>query len=478
MPLTLTYEPLLARVRIDATGLATAAEAVTIERSTDLITWTTVRGGVDVPVVAGAASLYDYEFVDRVPNHYRATVIRSTITFVGAGAAANAVNAAVTPPLPSGWEPGDLFVITSAIRNRGPGFPVASPAGYAMLLDTSNARLFGRTAQAGDTDPTVTFVGGTATSDTSARVFAFRGAGTTVLAAPATVGETHNAAAQNIAFPALSTPAGAGRRLVLHFAWKADDGAAAPLPGSAEAGEVSTTLGDDQMLVLDWKQADDDTDEPAGSFVITGGAAAISNGAIVMLGDVDGETLTADITPQLDTLWLKSVERPFLSRPVVWRTVPDITIGTRNALFAVEGRTDPVAVTQAAGPFSYPLEVITVSEDEQRDLELLLLSGDVLYVHAPASCAGGPRTMYAVVSGDVPIRPAPTGARSGPVLAHRIFTVPLTRCVPPGPDVFGSTATWQTVLTAYATWADVLAAHPTWADVLDLIADPEEVIVP
>lgn len=38
------------------------AATVTVERSTDGIRWTTVRGGADLPVVGGVASLDDYEF--------------------------------------------------------------------------------------------------------------------------------------------------------------------------------------------------------------------------------------------------------------------------------------------------------------------------------------------------------------------------------------------------------------------------------
>lgn len=47
----------------------------------------------------------------------------------------------------------------------------------------------------------------------------------------------------------------------------------------------------------------------------------------------------------------------------------------------------------------------------------------------------------------------------------------------PGPDVVGETSSWQTVMNTYATWADLLAAHPTWASVMELVADPEDVIV-
>jgi len=56
MTVTLTYDPALSRVRITADTLA-AADTATIERSTDQILWTTVRGGAAVPVPQGGLVL-------------------------------------------------------------------------------------------------------------------------------------------------------------------------------------------------------------------------------------------------------------------------------------------------------------------------------------------------------------------------------------------------------------------------------------
>jgi hypothetical protein len=69
---TLTYDATLARVIIDCNGLGAAVTAL-VERSTDQIKWTTVRGGIDVPCAAGVFSLpvNDYEFTSDVVNYYR-----------------------------------------------------------------------------------------------------------------------------------------------------------------------------------------------------------------------------------------------------------------------------------------------------------------------------------------------------------------------------------------------------------------------
>lgn len=51
-----------------------------VERSTDQIRWTTVRGGKSVPVVAGAFKVDDYEFTPGVLNYYRVRAETQTIT--------------------------------------------------------------------------------------------------------------------------------------------------------------------------------------------------------------------------------------------------------------------------------------------------------------------------------------------------------------------------------------------------------------
>ncbi|MGH3096797.1 MAG: hypothetical protein ACRDMV_12455, partial [Streptosporangiales bacterium] len=46
----------------------------TVQRSVDLVTWQTVRGGLDVPVDAGALPVDDYEFAAGEVQHYRVQV--------------------------------------------------------------------------------------------------------------------------------------------------------------------------------------------------------------------------------------------------------------------------------------------------------------------------------------------------------------------------------------------------------------------
>lgn len=70
MTVSCTYDATLSRVRITADGLGAATTAL-VERSTNQITWATVRGGLALTVTTGAAQLDDYEFTPGVVNYYR-----------------------------------------------------------------------------------------------------------------------------------------------------------------------------------------------------------------------------------------------------------------------------------------------------------------------------------------------------------------------------------------------------------------------
>jgi hypothetical protein len=65
----LTYDGVLSRVQIALSSIA--VDSVRIERSTNELLWETVRGGTEVPISGGTASLDDYEFAPNVENFYR-----------------------------------------------------------------------------------------------------------------------------------------------------------------------------------------------------------------------------------------------------------------------------------------------------------------------------------------------------------------------------------------------------------------------
>jgi hypothetical protein len=95
--LTLTYDTTLSRIKIDAAGLDANATLATIERSKDQVTWTAVRGGVDVTISAGAVTVYDYEFVAGVLNYYRVTAYNAGLVIT------DRELASITPVLDRIW---------------------------------------------------------------------------------------------------------------------------------------------------------------------------------------------------------------------------------------------------------------------------------------------------------------------------------------------------------------------------------------
>lgn len=478
MAVTLTYDGTLSRVQVSVTGLDARVDTVTVERSVDQVSWTTVRGGSDVPVVSNAAEVDDYEFTDGVVNYYR---VRghdaAAITFVAAGAASTAVNASVTPALPAGLAQHDLLLVFASIRNSGAGVP-NTPSGYTLLVDMANAKLFGKRAGSGEVAPTVTFTGGVANADTIGQCAAFRNAELT----PVTTNTQLNSSAQNVDYPAMAMSA--DDMLAVFLGWKQDDWTSvATLAGASEIGEPDTTTGDDAGQVWDYQIQTTAADVAAGAFAVTGGASAISRGGVVAFEPQEYlSEETEDITPALTAVWLKSITRPFLNRSYpTCVNVSDITSPTRHGVFEVLGRSYPVAVTDVRGSDRFTVSITTKTLAEYDHLRLTLAGGDPLLLQAPA---GSPiPTAYVVVEDVTRSRPAPWSDGScdpetGDPLYYRRFTLPMIEVAAPSADVVGSTYTWQGVLNDYATWADVIADNPTWADLLDNVGSATDVIVP
>lgn len=473
MAISLTYDDTYSRVRIDADSLGADADHATVERSTDQIRWTTVRGGAAVTVTAGAFDLPldDYEFDTEATNYYRVRgVDDDAISYIASGNASFDANAGgvstVSPVLPAGMQDGDLMVLHATIRNSGTG-TVNTPTGWTLLLTNGNQSLFGRYYVSGDAAPTVSFTGGVANATIGGKIHGFRNAD---LATFVGVGQL-NALAQDIPVPGLAMPVDG--MLLLIATWRQNSWIArSPLAGFTEIGDSVSTLGDDASMGMDMVVQTTATDWAATTQTILSGLPAISRAIAYAFQP------KAYITSQEDSIyvavtatWLKSLARPFLNRTVQVIHRPDITVTrpARTGIFEIVDRSVPIAISTVRGSRRWTMYVRTTTADDAEAMNLLLASGDTLLVQAPSSCAI--ETGYVSV-GDVattrhPLRPQ-----------KRLYTMPLTEVAAPGPDVVGSLGTWQTVLNTYATWADVLAANLTWADLLELIGDPSEVIVP
>jgi hypothetical protein len=206
-------------------------------------------------------------------------------TFGAVGTVTHGVNASVTPGAPAGVVAGNLLLILAAIRNLGAG-TVNVPSGWTRLPlfeATDNVALLGRIAQAnGEAMPLVTFSGGVANADTSAQCARFGGTYYDVSNLPVTWGRVGSISAQDIAYPATRSPY--DNSLVLYCGWKSDDWTSvATIAGATEIGEPDTTTGDDQGLVWDYLIQTTAANIAAGSFVVTGGAAGVTLGGVIVL---------------------------------------------------------------------------------------------------------------------------------------------------------------------------------------------------
>lgn len=255
-------------------GVASGATSVKVYNVDETVqeTWTTAAG--DLPFDVGAAG--ERMTVTGVANN--------AITFVAAGAVAHANNASVSPALPAGFQEGDLLLLFAAIR--GTSATVNGPGDWSdPMLNHGHIKIFAKKATGLESAPTVTFTGGAAGDDTSAQICAFRNA-TKLL------GVTHlsNGSAQDIAYPGRGTDRPGS--LIIYAGWKQDDWTSVASPGT-EIGEPDTTTGNDQGIVWSYTIQTTAADIAAASFVVTGGAAAVSkSGVLQIAGSVQTLTVT------------------------------------------------------------------------------------------------------------------------------------------------------------------------------------------
>lgn len=216
-------------------------------------------------------------------EHVNVTAMANTaITFVAAGTAAHDDNQSVGPTVPAGAQQGDLLLIFAAIRSTSA--QPFTPVGWSTLIQNGNIAVYHKVHDGSEATPTVTFIGGAAGDTTSAQMVAFRGA----FSLATTQGiflryrTQDNASAQDVAYPSMRVPAEHSGGLVLYLGWKQDDWTSVASPGT-EIGEPGSTLGNDQGIVWSYQIQTTPVDVAAGSFVVTGGAAAISKSMLLLL---------------------------------------------------------------------------------------------------------------------------------------------------------------------------------------------------
>lgn len=97
MALTATFDAVLCRVRLAATGLNASAVTCTFDRTTDGIRYSVVRGGTAHPASSSASTLDDYEFPAGEETTYR---VRS---YDEGGALLDTFTTTITQDVDSAW---------------------------------------------------------------------------------------------------------------------------------------------------------------------------------------------------------------------------------------------------------------------------------------------------------------------------------------------------------------------------------------
>lgn len=472
MTTTTTYMSDLGRIRVAFTSAPVGADYAKVERSIDGITWTTVRGGDTVAVVANAGKVDDYEFVAGVSNTYRVSYVDDALipTFVAAGTAQSGNNASLTPPHPAGLATGDFKVIKASIRNSGTGTvngTALAALGWQPVVVAGNVGFYGKTHAPGDVAPLVTFSGGAANEDTLAQMVCFRNAKSFAAAIISSL----NGSAQDVLGAA---NAQLGGSIMITWGWKQDDFTSSSVPlFSTKIQDWSSTAGNDAGAFWDYTLIPPSNDGLSINnfpITITGGAAAISRSGSFFIPAVDYLSQdTSVITPTLTSAWFKVPSRPSLNTPVTISWDGTISRPARTGVFEVLGRTNPIAVTDVQGSRRLTLTLIALNISDANELDQKLSTGDPVFIQAPAPNSSVP-TLYAVIGDVSQIRPSNRANR-------RYFTVPLTEVAAPGSTVYSDTYTYADVALDFVDYSAILPVAATYSDLVDKISN-NEVVVP
>ena len=225
---------------------------------------------------------YDSNFLTRVGGEDVSVTAISTVTpaFVAAGTVAHADNASVTPGLPGSGAARQLLVLFAVARTTTTSVDTAAleAAGWTCTKPWPHFLIATKLHSGSESAPTVTFTGGAAGDTHSAVITSWTGVQQRIV----DYSQADNSSAQNIAVNSLTS-----RRdnvLAIRFGWKQDDWTSvAALTGATEAVDASSALGNDQGIAVDYSLDGARKLYAADSFVVTGGASAISRSVIMLL---------------------------------------------------------------------------------------------------------------------------------------------------------------------------------------------------
>lgn len=459
----LTYDDTLARVRIMQDDLP--SDTVDVEKSLDQINWTFVRGGNDKDVSSNAINLDDYEFASGVENFYRINGTSLSVVETTNTSASTPDNAAldITGDIDvrvkvalDDWSNGLVQQLIAkwdgAGNQRSYRFQVAATGALQFSWSTAGTIGIDKTSTASPSfaDGEMKWVRATLDVDNGASgndvnfYTSDNGTSWTQLGATVTTAGV--------------TSIFAGTAL-LHVGSLSTGGGSTRGVGSYHKAIVMNGIAGTEVANPNFRQ-----NAAVASFADDAGRTWTMNGDAAIVADVIEQD---SITPAITSTWLKSIARPFLNREVHVTSWSDIQRQSRAHIHNVIGRRYPVAVTQVRGSRQFEIEVMTRTPAQAEDMDLMLSSGDVLFMHVPLG-SNIPQGFYAVGNTN---QQRKHGLR-------QYFTLPMTEVDAPDPSIVGTTVTWTSVLVAYVTWADVVAGEVDWEDLLENIGDPSEVVIP
>lgn len=190
------------------------------------------------------------------------------------------------------------------------------------------------------------------------------------------------------------------------------------------------------------------------------------------------EGTEGSLTPDLQgEVWLKSVKYPFLNRAVDCPDYDAITRAFRGAIFQVQGRSVPIAVSDLQQSRQFTLTVVTHTLEEARDFDLTIAANPLFFLHVPAEGPVGCEARVSAVPGGY-IKILDT-TQSRIFKGSQVYTwsLPCVVVAKPDPQIIGTTLTWGTVLNRYGSWEQLIASNPTWMELFQQVGSPNDLVV-
>jgi hypothetical protein len=488
MTIALSFLNDLWRVRIALSAL-TDVDAVKVERAflTADPPWETVRGGVTLPVTAGAAQLDDYEYADATLNHYRVT---RALPAPGLQLPGTSGNYASTPDtavldivgdielqIDATFAEGDIGAFRALISKY---LAAGDQRSWVLqLTTTNNIQLAWTTAGTLATLTSMTTTQALSLEDgeriairvildvndgAGGRIAYFYTAPT--IDGPWTLFETVTDVGTT------SIHSGSANVNITGT----DNGTLFPLEGVVHAAKIiSDPFGTPVEVANPDFPAEADSTV---SFADDAGRTWTINGTAEIL---TGNVLETDsITPDNGGLTiLKSIKYPALNRSIgVAPAFRPVQMASRTGVYNIKGRVPPIGVHDAWTSEWWTMEFVTESLAQLRDLKLCIQASKTLFVQTPPEieneCFTNP--VSGMPGGYVYALNA-TMTQAVPGSSTTRWVLPVRIIAPPGPEIAGTLLNWETVKRLYGSWTALWASNPTWRDVWNQIMDPEDAVV-